>query len=245
MSKYSSDTYLKGNVNLFNKNILFSNPFWLLHSLEEIFVDEVYLFEKSDNEVLILDCGANIGLSMIYLKKLFKNAKFIAFEPDKKIFQQLETNIKTFEINQDVELINAAVWINADDLTFFSEGSLGGKIINQDDHHPNNTVVKAVRLKDYIINKPVFFLKIDIEGAEYTVLKDIKDDLKNVENLFIEFHNTIDEKDTLSEILLWVSEAGFKYYIKEAWDNMPHPFTQVNIGGGFHMQLNIFCFREK
>ena len=244
LSSFPSDYYSNSAVIFKGKKISFSNPFWFLHSLEEIFVDEVYLFDRSDDELLILDCGANIGLSIIYLHQLFKNAKIIGFEPDRKVFQQLELNIKEFGIEDNVELINAASWIDNEDLTFFSEGSLGGKIIDGDDLHPNNIIVKAVRLKNYVENNRIFFLKMDIEGAEYSVLKDIKDSLYNVENLFIEFHNTIDEDNTLAEILAWVDKAGFKYYIKEAWNNLPRPFTQKNIGGGFHMQLNIFCFRK-
>ncbi|UKB79316.1 FkbM family methyltransferase [Chryseobacterium sp. MEBOG07] len=243
LSSYPSGHYENLSVKFKGKDILFSNPFWFLHSLEEIFVDEVYLFNKSDEDVLILDCGANIGLSSIYFKSIFKNAKIIAFEPDQKIFGQLQKNINTFGIENDVQLINAAAWINEDDLTFFSEGSLGGKILNENNNHPNNTIVKSIRLRNYIENKKIFFLKIDIEGAEYTVLNDIKNHLNNIENLFIEFHNTIDEENTLSEILSWIDKAGFKYYIKEAWNNLPRPFTQENHGGGFHMQLNIFCFR--
>ena len=77
---------------------------------------------------------------------------------------------------------------------------------------------------------------------KYEVLKDCKDVLKNVENLFIEFHDRNHEDNTLDEILKWAREAGFITYVNEAWNNMPHPFTKKDIGG-YHLQLNIFCYR--
>ena len=76
---------------------------------------------------------------------------------------------------------------------------------------------------------------VEAQGGDVSVLK-------NVENLFIEFHNRNHEDNTLDEILKWAREAGFITYVKEAWNNMPHPFTKKDIGG-YHLQLNIFCYR--
>ena len=40
-------------------------------------------------------------------------------------------------------------------------------------------------------------MKLDIEGAEYKVLKDIADNLGNVNNMFIEYHGTFDQNNEL------------------------------------------------
>src|SRR5687768_2021146 len=48
----------------------FASPSWFLHSVQEIFIDEVYRFRPSCANPLIIDCGANIGLSAIYFKGL-------------------------------------------------------------------------------------------------------------------------------------------------------------------------------
>lgn len=225
-------------VKLFGNFVSFSAPFWFLHSLNEIFIDEVYKFKPSDEKLQIIDCGANIGLSVIYLRKLFPNANITAIEPDKKVFSQLEHNLNNFKL-KNVELLNVAAWINDSPISFESDGGLGGKIT---DKATDSTLVNTVRLKDLVKKEKTFFLKMDIEGAEYEVLKDMKDELKNIENLFIEFHTGFEEKNKLAEILSWLEDAGFKYYIKEAWNNMPNPFTKV-YKGGYHLQLNIFCYR--
>lgn len=246
LSNYSRKNYIEGNTELFGNQIIFSNPFWFLHSLEEIFVEEVYRFKASSESHLIVDCGANIGLSVIYLKKLFPNSKILALEPDKKIFEQLSYNVKSFGYSDSTEVIQAAAWINNENLNFISEGSVGGRISEQSADNNNITSVKALRLKSIIEDKgKIFFLKIDIEGAEYDVLKDIKDSLSNVENLFVEFHAKDNEENKLDEILHWIRSAGFKYYIKEAWNNMSYPFTkEINNKHGFQTQLNISCYRN-
>jgi FkbM family methyltransferase len=184
--------------------------------------------------------GANIGLSVLYFKRLYNRAKIIAFEADPVICKMLEENIKEYGYN-NIEAINAAVWKERTSLRFHSEGSVGGKIEFNESRDDNMVDVPTIRLRDYLSN-PVDFLKIDIEGAEYEVLKDCHDLLSNVRNLFIEYHVMPDEPQTLHEILNWVHEAGFKYYLREAWNNMTYPYMK-SYNDYFQMQLNIFCYK--
>src|SRR5450432_2104773 len=147
---------------LFGKKLYFVSPTELMHGLKEIFIEEVYKQHLSANPYII-DCGANIGLSVIYLKQKFPDATIIAFEPDEENFNLLQTNIKSFNY-ESVQARKEAVWIENTTLQFSSEGSMSSRIHTE---VSDNTVpVKAIRLKDYM-DKPVDFLKIDIEGAEF------------------------------------------------------------------------------
>jgi precorrin-6B methylase 2 len=74
----------------------------------ELFENQIYKFNSSQKDLLILDCGANIGLSVIYFKRLYPNSKIIAFEADPNIFNVLQENVKSFNF-KNVELINKAV----------------------------------------------------------------------------------------------------------------------------------------
>jgi len=49
---------------------------------KEIAVDEIYKFHTSNPKPLIIDCGANMGLSVLYLSNLYPQAHVIAFEPE-------------------------------------------------------------------------------------------------------------------------------------------------------------------
>lgn len=227
-------------VRLLGHNFSFYSRDEFLHSVEEILIGEIYK-QKLKPNCFIIDCGANIGLSVIYLKRLFPQATIIAFEPDDTNFSLLEKNIKAFSLN-NVELRKEAVWKENTKLNFINEGSLMSRINERNSMSEVRTIeVKATRLKD-IMKTEIDFLKIDIEGAEYEVVKDIEDKLNLVKNLFIEYHGTFKQNDELLEIFKIVSNAGFQFYIREAIDKHPTPF-QREMSIDYDVQLNIFCFR--
>ena len=226
---------------LFGKPFLFYSPEELLHAFDEIFIEQVYKMDLI-NKPYIIDCGANIGLSVIYMKQLYPDAEIVAFEPDKKNFALLEKNINAFGY-QNVTLRNEAVWNENSIISFWNEGSMSSKI--SDNNDLNTIKVKAIKLRD-LINREIDFLKIDIEGAEFIVLSDISDQLHFVKNMFIEYHGIFRQNDELVKLLSLVNKSGFNFYIKEATDLYKTPFCRIeNNKLSYDVQLNIFCFRLK
>lgn len=217
-----------------------------MQCIMEIFCDNIYRFTSKTTTPLIIDCGANIGLGIIYFKQLYPQAKVIAFEADAEIAKLCQYNIDQFKYN-DVELHNAAIWHEDTTLTFLPNNSLGGKVVKEEDIS-EMYAVKALDLNRYVANR-VDFLKIDIEGAEVSLLNGIKDNLHNVEIMFVEYHSTVGEPQQLDVLLKIILDAGFRYYIKEAYPLMPHPFIDKEnkakfAQGVFDLQLNIFCYRD-
>jgi FkbM family methyltransferase len=180
---------------------------------------------------------------VIYFKELYPQAHVVAFEPDDEIFRILCENLSGFNY-QGVELINKGVWSSTTTLQFVSEGTLGGHVL-QNKVGPSAKIISisTTRLKD-LLDKPVDFLKIDIEGAEYDVIKDCGDSLRNVRFLFVEYHSDSNEQQKLGEILNILAAAGFRYYITQASDRKSFPFVQ-KVQRGFDLQLNISCFRPE
>ena len=84
----------------------------------------------------------------------------------------------------------------------------------------------GTRLKDYL-DEPIDFLKLDIEGAETSVLLDCGDKLSNVDHLFVEYHGSPGERQDLGVILEVIQAAGFRYHIKDAY-LIEHPFLEAN-----------------
>lgn len=205
---------------------------------EEIFVKRNYEFEAGRKDPLIIDCGANIGLSIIFFKKIYPDCRIIAFEADEKVFGTLERNMKSFGY-KDVELFNKAVWSSETGLDFHAEGSWGGRIPKPGDTE-NIVKVRTARLKDYL-NQRIDFLKMDVEGAETEILRDCVGELKNVEHLFVEYHAHITERQTLHDILSIMQGAGFRYHIKEA-SPRTMPFIERRLYG-MDSQLDIFAYR--
>ena len=222
--------------------ISYTNAQELLHGFDEIFIQQLYKIELEPN-CYIIDCGANIGLSVIYLKQLFPAAAILAFEPDDHNFSLLSRNVSSFKFD-NVELKNEAVWNENTTITFTNEGSMSSKV---DQKANAGKKIKASRLKDFL-NKKVDFLKIDIEGAEYAVIKDVQEMLFNVQNLFLEYHGSFNQNNELVDIFNILCNSGFQFYIKEATPVYRSPFFdafQKSEKRDWDIQLNIFCFRNK
>ncbi len=208
---------------------------------DEIFDKEIYRFVCDTESPLVIDCGSNIGLSIIYFKKLFPRCRVMAFEPDKKVFEILEFNVSSFGFS-NVEIFDKAVWNSETTLEFMSEGADGGRVVATEDQSYSKYSVNTIRLRDYL-KEPVDFLKIDIEGAETEVIQDCEDLLPNIRNLFIEYHSFVDRPQTLHTLTTILFESGFRVHIHPPIIS-PHPFVSRNVHMGMDMQLNIFAFRD-
>lgn len=225
--------------NLNGKYIYFCSAKELLHGLKEIFIEKIYQ-QPLQQQPYIIDCGANIGLSVIYMKEQYPEATIIAFEPDEKNFDLLTKNITSFGFT-NVTAKKEAVWIENTMLNFSAEASMSSKIETTSSTQTNK--VKATRLKEQIDRK-VDFLKIDIEGAEYAVLCDLEEKLDMVNNMFIEYHGQFNQHYELTKLFTIISSSGFQYYIKEAAAVYQSPFTKKKGPKiTYDIQLNIFCFR--
>ncbi|MEP6616086.1 MAG: FkbM family methyltransferase [Ginsengibacter sp.] len=204
-----------------------------------MFVEKIYE-QFLPPDAYVIDCGANIGLSVIFIKRHCPTARILAFEPDMLNYTLLKKNISSHLLN-DIEARQEAVWVEDTTLHFKQEGNMGSKIGT--DTTISNSNVKAIRLKD-CLNKKVDFLKLDIEGAEYVVLKDISENLHFITNMFVEYHGRFAQNKELLEIFQIIEKAGFKFYIKEAAINYQQPFLHTKRNSDYDIQLNIFCFRN-
>lgn len=230
------------SIEIRNHQFFYNNGGALLHSLEEIFAQHVYKFEAGTKKPLIIDCGANIGVSMLYFNCMYPEATIIAFEPDHELFKILKKNASSLS-NPNIQVLEKAVWTEDTQLSFFSQGALSGSLVTDFGRGNNTITVEAVDIRKYLQTK-VDFLKIDIEGAENELFFHISDSLVNVNFLFLEYHSIKGDEQKLGEILNIIKNAGFRYYIKLASDVLKFPFMSHEAKNSFDMQLNIFCYRD-
>lgn len=235
------DSHSEKTTKIGNLVVTYKRPYELLHTYREIFEREIYRFTCKSNAPFIVDCGANIGLSVLYYKMLYPNARIVAFEPDEDNFRLLQKNIRQNNL-QDVVLRQEAVWISDGHISFSARGSEASHITNE--ALPEEQV-RCVRLRNYLAQQAdVDFLKMDIEGAEWEVIRDCTTQLSNIKNLFLEYHGTVNETDRLQEILQVLRDAGFLVYVKMAADLVLHPFVQKTSGLPYDVQLNLFCYKK-
>lgn len=229
----------KGNSTIWGFPMDYVDACTYLVGGEEIFKKNIYQFEATNDAPLIIDCGANIGLSVLYFNKLFPDSEIIAFEPDPHIFKVLKENIK-YNKCKNIQLFQKAIWIDSNGVKFNLEGGFSGRIPKSEEEN-NVIMVESISLREFI-DRPVDFLKIDIEGAENKVVFDIATKLHFVKNIFIEFHSHINEEQNLGEILTLLKNEGFRYTLHEAFVNK-RPYVDRETMLGMDLQMNLYGFR--
>lgn len=130
-------------------------------------VDDNQYFDKTivqcDEEEVFVDCGAYIGDTFLEFTKNFEFKKAFLFEPDKSIKKILEKNVIAYK--DKVQIINAGAYSANGKISFFETGIGTGKVTNDG---LNEIDVKKI---DDVVDLPVTFIKMDIEGSELEALK--------------------------------------------------------------------------
>ena len=178
------------------------------HQTIQIFKFGLYGFKADNDNPVILDCGAHVGLASIYFAMKYPNSQIHSFEADPFIAQMLTENINSFGL----KIVNThpqAVWINGEGVRFNSSGDDSGFI--SDEQPENLEKVPSIRLKQILESQHVDLLKLDIEGAEYDVIKDCDEALGNVKNIIIEVHRFRDHNGSLGDILGILEKNHFEY----------------------------------
>jgi FkbM family methyltransferase len=198
----------------------------LIFLFDEIFLNDQYYFKARSTEPTIIDCGANIGLSVLFFKSLYPQSKIVAFEPDNSTFSILENNVKS-NCLQDVHLRNQALTGYPGKVEVYHDlarpypGSVALTTVKTD-RSAIRGVAESVLLSDHICHE-VDFLKMDIEGAEFDVIKELSSSRKLglVREMAIEYHHhLIPEQDKLSTMLSILEDAGFGYQL-HTWTANP------------------------
>ncbi len=203
---------------------------------KEIFVDQSYKFKTEKSNPIIIDCGSNIGLSALYYKLEYPNALIHCIEADPQIAEILSENLTNN--NCTATIIPKAAWIHNDGVTFSSEGSDSGSVGS------GNVKIDSLDLAEFLKSfEQVDFLKMDIEGAENTVIPHCANELKKVKTLFLEYHSNYNENQKLDELLSVIKEAGFHYYIKTE-NKRKSPFVNLHKERMYDLQLNIYAYRK-
>jgi FkbM family methyltransferase len=189
----------------------------------EIFLSKEYFFESKKDDPSIIDCGSNIGMSILYFKMLYPNAKIMAFEPGEETYACIEENIQMNNLNS-IDIYNVALAKTEGTIDFFYDKSDVGSLMMSavEERMPKEKrIVKSVCLSSYI-NHDIDFMKMDIEGAEMEVMEDLYNNkkLQYIQQMVIEYHHHINEGvDCFSKILQILEDSQFGYHIEGHLDN--------------------------
>ncbi|NJO02692.1 MAG: FkbM family methyltransferase [Bacteroidia bacterium] len=98
-----------GTTSVLGKPIQFTDAPTFIGAKHVIMDRQIYRFTARQPKPYIIDGGANIGLSVLYFKQLYPQAHVVAFEPDPSLFEILQNNIHSFDL-QEVTLVRKALW---------------------------------------------------------------------------------------------------------------------------------------
>jgi FkbM family methyltransferase len=175
-----------------------------LHSIREIWFQEVYCLPFDGPSGILLDLGANIGMTSVWLAKKYLFPQVIAVEPDPNnaalVRQNLDLNGITGQVLEvAVGPTEGTVRFDPSELSNLGKlsenGSLLVPMISVD------TVIKKFKVTSFGL------VKIDIEGGEQDLFAGPTDWLTCTEAIIIEFHSTVDHL----QIVEVMSSHGFKY----------------------------------
>lgn len=221
----STNSSSQNNVNQSNDSVLMPTFFedFVIHNLgtvrqtqlllAEIFAGQDYFFSTTKEQPFIVDCGSNIGVSILYFKSLFPQARIIGFEPFPAAFEVLKKNIAANQLS-NVTVYNAALGDVDGSINFNpnSQTHIVTSVLKKCDDESKNITVPLIKLSDYI-NEVVDCLKVDVEGAESFIFKDLDDNKKFqfINKIIMEYHHNIVETNKLASLLTILEKNGYIY----------------------------------
>jgi FkbM family methyltransferase len=131
---------------------------------------------------LIIDCGANIGLSCVWYARQFPEAKIVAVEPDQS---NLEIAAKNLAAYPNVTLVSGGIWDTTSRLS----------IVNPDAEpwafrvEEGEGSIPAFTIEQLSKGEQIFLVKVDIEGAEKELFRSNTGWMDRTDLIAIELHD--------------------------------------------------------
>lgn len=178
-----------------------------LVTISEVYLAGVYDSLQCTDGSIIIDAGANIGVSSLKLSRECRNSTVIAVEPSAANFEALKENLG---LNGTKNIIpvhaalsdrngHADLFVNKADTTTASLFRQQNAVMEK---------VKTIRLDDLLeelnvnMNGKKIFLKMDVEGAELKVLQGAIELLKRKGvSILMETHQNLVPIETLRSFL--------------------------------------------
>lgn len=185
-------------------------------------------------EQIALDVGANIGNHSIYLADIFKQV--IAFEPNPLTRSMLDINLTLNHVaNVDVRSV-ALSSTSGKEMLHFTLRNLGEAHLASIDAEGNEQGIEVeLAAGDDVIDEAdrIGFVKVDVEGAELSVLEGLNGILRNHQPLVAieQWPAGIDESSGSSPSFSFLQNLGYT-----AWEIQ----TRTGVGGRLGKIASIF-----
>ena len=207
--------FREGVLMAFNGLKIYVESYEELFILDEVFVQNDYNF-LTDEKMIVMDIGANIGISCLFFSQLNCVEKIYAYEPVGATFDQAVLNLElNKEISKVVQLNNFGLGKNNRDVVFLFDrnvkgntGSRGALSTSFNSEHVVETKVQiknvAEQINIVVAANPSakIVLKMDCEGGEYEIFESLAESgmIAKIDYLMMEWHDK--GADVLEEVLI-------------------------------------------
>lgn len=178
------------------------------HSTDLMALANVWLIEeynklnfKINNNDVVIDVGAHIGLFSLYASQFCSKGAIYSFEPIKENYELLLENVQLNNLQQ-VHIFNLAVSkSNIPVKLYINNDAAGHSIFSQSSQ---STMVDSISLQKIFDDNEIEhcdFLKLDCEGAEYEIIKNLPlTYFEKIDKMIIEYHMADSHPKLLSEL---------------------------------------------
>ena len=167
-----------------------------------IFDKDVFDLSKKSttSNSIVIDAGANYGQLSIVFSKLYNDTTIYSFEASKYVYDILAKNVKINSKN--IKAINCALsdctgeqYLEIPDLKKYGTyGALDLEFsLNKKNTYENKILIR--KIDDFIYEKKISFMKIDVQGWDLKVLKGSLETIKKHRMpIVFEYENTLENK---------------------------------------------------
>jgi FkbM family methyltransferase len=202
----------------------------------QVFVTAEYECEWLPSPRVIVDAGANIGLTSVFYANKYPNARIVAVEPERSNFDVMKKNIGPYP---NIVGVHGALWKDNTDLFLMSPRARHDGFQTAEEpasgranHCSDIRGITVDRLMaDYCLEHIDLF-KIDIEGSEREVFENPSAWIDRVGAIVIELHDGIRPGCSRS-VYLAAKEFGFEHRKGETvfllrGERLEHAAAQAN-----------------
>ncbi|NWH04425.1 FkbM family methyltransferase [Desulfobacter latus] len=154
----------------------------------QIFVKKEYQFNYRPDLEVIIDAGANIGMTSLYFAAAFPDARIFALEPEDSNYELLKENTRAYP---NIIPLHCALWHRNAALKIANpKASKFSFEVRETDGIQS---VQAVTIEDLIRDYDLKFidiLKVDIEGAEKQVFSNTRPWITQIGLVIAELHDS-------------------------------------------------------
>lgn len=157
--------------------------------LQEVCVRRKYDIYFANSPRLIVDAGANTGISTAFFATKFPRAKVVAIEPEPRNFELLEENTRALP---NVTCYNRALYSSGSKMKVLGSGRSWGFRILPDFEGDTDSITISKILEEFS-EQNIDILKLDIEGSEKTLFEENYSDwIERIGVFFIELHDNLE-----------------------------------------------------